>query len=388
MRILITGTTYPPCFNGQSIFTGHLAEGMAKKGHHVRALFPSHLIKPFLTNVSGVECQGIRAFDVGFHVDVYYSLFPQTAIHSAFSDFKPDIVHIHDHFPLSAMIANEARKKGLKVVGTNHFLPENWAPYFPWSILPPRFSEKVLWAWVRSIYDRLDMVTSPSKTAAGIIKSIGLKAPVTPISCGVDLNTFNTHYREQRQQIRQMYGLPLDKPVMAFVGRLDGEKKLDVILKAIQLSGCDQLHILVVGKGAAQEEIKKLVADLGLTGRAHFPGFIASEDLPKALNAVDIFTMPSEAELLSIATLEAMGCGLPVLAANSRALPELVDQEVNGYLFTPSDPQDAASYIRKFIQSPARWPEMGEASLKKVQPHSIENTYNQYEKIYLDLLAK
>jgi glycosyltransferase involved in cell wall biosynthesis len=320
------------------------------------------------------------------HVGVYYPIFPHAAIDQMFKTFKPDIVHIHDHYPMSVIIMNRARQRGIKVMGTNHFLPENLAPYFPLYRIARRFSVWALWTWMKVTFNQLNLITTPSQTAANILCSVGLRPPVVPISCGVDLGIFNTRLAGERPAIREQYGLPLDKPVLAFVGRVDGEKRLDVILKAIKLSGCDDLHMLLVGKGAAMDEVKKMVHDLGLTGRIHFPGFIASEELPRVLNAVDMFTMPSEAELLSIATLEAMGCGLPILAANSRALPELVDQGVNGYLFKPGNAEDAAHYIKELVMHPERRPEMGQASLKKVQHHSIQNTYDSYEKVYIDLI--
>ena len=368
---------------------GHLAEGLAKKGHQVRALFPSNLQKAFLDMHNGVERQGVRAMNMGgMHVGVYYPIFPHAGIDEMFNQFKPEVVHIHDHYPMSVIIMNRARQRGIKVLGTNHFLPENLAPYFPLYRIARGFSVWAMWTWMKVTYNQLHVVTAPSQTAADILRGVGLRPPVIPISCGVDLDIFNTRFAGDRDDIRRQYDLPLDKPVIAYVGRVDGEKKLDVILKAIHLCGCEELHMLLVGRGAALDEIKKMVHDLGLDGRVHFPGFIPSEELPRVLNAVDMFTMPSEAELLSIATLEAMGCGKPILAARSRALPELVDHGVNGYLFEPGNAEDAAKYIKELVAHPEKRPAMGQASLEKVQHHSIQNTFDRYEKVYQDLITE
>jgi glycosyltransferase involved in cell wall biosynthesis len=96
--------------------------------------------------------------------------------------------------------------------------------------------------------------------------------------------------------------------------------------------------------------------------------------------------MPSEAELLSIATLQAMGCARPVLAANAVALPELVTDAVNGYLFKPGDAADASHRMEWFLDNPGRWSGMGTASLEKVQPHSLENIVHEYETLYEKVL--
>ena len=388
MRILITGSTYPPCFNGQSIFTGHLAEGLAERGHQVRALFPSHIKKPFIDKVNGVETQGVRSWGAGFHVDVYYPPISDFIPRPVFEDFKPEIVHIQDHLPMSVNVMKYAHKKGIKVVGTNHFLPENWAPYFPFARLASNLFDRILWKWMLSTFNQLDMVTAPSKTAVNILKNVGLQAPAQSISCGVDLNIFNPSFAAERDVIRQQYAIPLDKPILAFVGRVDGEKRLDVLLKAVKLSEREQVHLVIVGRGAAHDEIKRMAAELGLKDRVHFTGFVPAEELPRILNCIDVFTMPSEAELLSIATLEAMGCGKPVLAANSRALPELVEPGVNGYLFEPGNSQDAARCIQQLVDHVDQWPQMGAASLQKVQAHSIENMFKSYEDIYLNLINK
>jgi glycosyltransferase involved in cell wall biosynthesis len=105
------------------------------------------------------------------------------------------------------------------------------------------------------------------------------------------------------------------------------------------------------------------------------------------LNSVDVFAMAGEAESLSIASLEAMACGLPVLLADAFALPELVTRGVNGYLFKSGDPQDAAHYMGLLADQRSQWKEMGRASLQKVQAHSLEGTLQSYESIYRQSLA-
>jgi 1,2-diacylglycerol 3-alpha-glucosyltransferase len=92
--------------------------------------------------------------------------------------------------------------------------------------------------------------------------------------------------------------------------------------------------------------------------------------------------MPSEAELLSIATLEAMACGLPILAARAQALPELVEEGVNGSLFQPGNPQDAALVMSRLADHPEHFSKMGQASLQKTQAHNLDRVLLRYEQIY------
>jgi len=132
--------------------------------------------------------------------------------------------------------------------------------------------------------------------------------------------------------------------------------------------------------------LQALAKSLGLGDRVRFTGFVPNEDLTALLNGIDVFTMPSEAELLSIASLEAMACARPLLLANAVALPELVTQGVNGYLFKPGDAQDAERCMGLLADHPEQWEAMGRASLEKAQVHSLENTIQRYETLYKEAL--
>ena len=171
------------------------------------------------------------------------------------------------------------------------------------------------------------------------------------------------------------------------MGRVDGEKRLDVLIRALALLQREDIQLAIAGRGTALYELKELAAGLGLGQKVVFTGFIPAEDLPSLLNSADIFAMPSQAELLSIATLEAMACARPVLAADAWALPELVSEGINGYLFKPGDEADAARKMALLADGPEKWAAMAAASLEKVQAHSLENTITSYEEFYMRVLA-
>ena len=92
--------------------------------------------------------------------------------------------------------------------------------------------------------------------------------------------------------------------------------------------------------------------------------------------------MPSPEELQSIATLEAMACGKPILAANGRALPELVESGVNGDLFQPMQSEDASRKMNQLMENREQWDAMGRASFERSQAHSLQNTITHYEEQY------
>ena len=388
MRILIAGTTYYPATNGQSIFTIHLAEGLAKNGHEIVMVYPSDEGRAYGKIRKDVRLETVDSIDLSYyHPDSYWPLPPTKRIRQILDVFTPDIVHIQDHYPVCHSAVIEAKKRNIKTVGTNHFMPENLAPYVPvLSKIKPLYNY-FMWKWMLGVYNRLDVVTTQSRIAAEIVRANGLRVPVFTASCGIDLSRFFPDPAVDRLACRTQYGLALDRTIFLFVGRVDKEKRIEVLIHAFHHLQRDDIQLVVAGDGAALREWQALAEKLDLGERVCFTGFI-HEDLHILLNSVDVFTMPSEAELLSLASLEAMACGRPLLLADAVALPELVTQGVNGYLFKPGDIVDAAHYIELLADQPERWQEMGAASLERVQYHSLENTIKRYEALYTETLKQ
>ncbi len=383
MRILIAGQTYYPAFNGQAIFTVNLAEGMAQRGHEVMVVVPSNQRAAYRSERNGVCIQAVKSVQLNIlHPDLFISASPGRAVARLLRNFRPDVVHIHDHYPISVAALRAARRYQVKAVGTNHFMPENLAPYMPIPDMLKPGMNWVLWRWMLGLYNQLDVATAPSRTAAAIMRRQGLRRPVYPISCGVDPHRFRPYPSQDRREWRLRYGFDPERILFLFVGRVDGEKRLEVLLHALYLLNREDIQLGIIGKGAVLGKLKSLSEELNLTGKVHFTGFVPGEDLPALLNSADIFAMPSEAELLSIATLEAMACGLPILAAHAQALPELVNEGMNGYLFQAGEAADAARYMALLADHPERYRSMGQASLEKVQSHSLDKTLQSYEKIY------
>jgi glycosyltransferase involved in cell wall biosynthesis len=267
-------------------------------------------------------------------------------------------------------------------------MPDNLAAFVPLVSKIKPFYNWVLWHWMREVYDRLDAVAGPSQTAVKMLKRVGLKPYVVPISCGVNTNLFRPISRVDRVAWRSAYGIDPDKTIFFFVGRVDREKCLDVIIRAVQLLGRGDIQFVIAGTGAAKDSLIELVKKLGLQEKVRFTGFIPNSDLPSVLNSIDIFTMPGVAELPSIASLQAMACARPMLAANAVALPELVTENSNGLLFRLGDVNDAVRCMSLLADNPERWIRMGAASLERVKAHSLENIVQSYEDLYKAVLSK
>jgi glycosyltransferase involved in cell wall biosynthesis len=382
MRIIIVTQTYS-YGNGQASFTIDLAENLVRQGHQVMVITPSERMKSYSIYQNEVRVEKVAALYMSIlHPTIYITPFPAYRVKQLLREFQPDVVHIQDHYFVCNAAVNEARRLRVPLIGTNHFLPENLLPFFrKFPIIQSLFAIP-LWKMMLSVFNKLDVAITPSKTATRILQDQQIRIPIRTISNGVDTNRFRPNPEIDRLEVRRKYSLDPQRTLFLYVGRLDGEKRLDTLLEAVSLLPGDNFQLAIVGRGLYRQSLEKQAQELGLEERVVFVGFVKLEDLAALYNSADIFVMPSPEELQSIATLEAMACGKPILAANGRALPELVEPGVNGYLFQPNQPKDAARKLNQLMENPAKWPAMGQASFERSQEHSLQNTILHYEEQY------
>jgi len=382
MRILIVTQTYS-YGNGQASFTIHLAESMAQQGHQVMVITPSERMNSYSICQNEVRVEKVAAVYMSIlHPTMYVTPFPADRVKQLLHEFQPDVVHIQDHYFLCDAAVNEARRLNIPLIGTNHFLPENLLPFFRKFPNVQHLFTIPLWKMMLSVFNKLDVAITPSRTATRILQDQEIQIPVRTISNGVDTNRFYPDPTTDRIGIRQKYRLAPDQTLFLYVGRLDGEKGLDTLLEAVSLLPRDNFQLAIAGRGLYRQALEKQAQELDLERRVVFIGFVEPEHLPALYNSADIFVMPSPEELQSIATLEAMACGKPILAADGRALPELVEPGVNGYLFQPVQPKDAARKMKQLIGEQKNWAVMGQASFEHSQKHSLQNTITYYEEQY------
>ena len=178
MRILISGTTYYPRLDGQAIFTVNLAEGLAKRGHQVTAMFPSFEGRAISRERNGVQMEGVHSIKLtSIHPDLAVPNPSTKEIRKIFDASQPEIVHIQDHYPLSRWTMREAERRGIQIIGTNHFMPENLAQYVPvLSKIKPLY-KWILWKWMLLAYNQMGLVVAQSRASAELMKARGLAAP-------------------------------------------------------------------------------------------------------------------------------------------------------------------------------------------------------------------
>lgn len=310
---------------------------------------------------------------------------------------QPDVVHTQAHFVIGRYAFSESSKRGIPVVATNHFMPDNVRPYVraPKTLLDG--GTAVAWWDLRRKFQSADFITVPTQLAADLLTQNGFSSPIRAVSCGIDLERF-AHLRgveapaagavPNRAGSGSSDSGEAAPPRVLFVGRLSAEKHAADIVEAVaKTDPALGLEADIVGGGDQEEPLKELAAELGIADRVHVMGKISDKQLMDAYQRCTFFCMPSTAELQSIATLEALASRKPVVLADAVALPHLVRDGVNGFLFPPRDVEELASRFTHICELPDDDRDaMAKASLDVVAKHDIEYTLDTFESIYAGVI--
>lgn len=387
MKILIASDLHYPTINGVASFSRNLARGLADHGHEVLVIAPSQSGK------KSKEVDGnhviVRTISVPFPFYQNYkvSLNPSREVKKIIEDFDPDVIHIQMLMGIGQAAMKYGNKFGIPIVSTNHAMPENLMDNLRLLAPVSRPINYILKAYGARFHSKADFITMPTQSAIGMF-SIAEKitTPMAAVSNGIDLSRFTVG--RASDDVYERFNIPKDQPVVSYIGRLDAEKHLPVLIRAFVrvLSVMPNTHLVIVGDGTDRINIQNMARDLGISHNLSLTGRVSDEDLVELHKVGTVYCMPSPAELQSIATLEAMASGQPIVAVDAGALRELCQNERNGYLIEQDNDEMMAKGLLAILQDPALRKKMGEESLAIAQTHDLQTTLKRFEQIYTDLI--
>ncbi|PJB05979.1 hypothetical protein CO123_03030 [bacterium (Candidatus Howlettbacteria) CG_4_9_14_3_um_filter_37_10] len=298
-----------------------------------------------------------------------------------------DVIHSNHYFITGEVALRLAKKHGKPFVITNHQFPAYY------TICCATVVNFFLKKHLARLDNGADRVIAPSQTIASLLEGIGVKKDkIKVISNGINIKLF---VPGDREAAKKELGLP-QKPIVLFVGRFAEEKRIDLLAKAAPniLERMDAQFVLAGFRSAVSkldkfDELFKLINRIGVkknfTYLGHFSPF--SDKLVKAYQAADVFVLPSDFETQGIVLMEAMACGAAAVASSAGALPELVQNGKNGYLFKKGDYKDLSGKIISVLGDPEKQEQMGNKSRELIMAHGLEKTVAEYEKIYKSLIV-
>lgn len=388
MRILIAADLYWPTRNGVASFSRNLATGLAERGHEVLVIAPSQTGKKHHEIDGNYEIERTASLIFPFYQNFRISTTPQREVKRIIKRFDPDVIHIQMILGIGRATLQCGNKFGIPIVSTNHAIPENILDNMRMLAPFARPISSILESYAARFHNSADYVTTPTQAAIDMFsdKVKELQVPIEAVSNGINLSRFSPG--EVGAEFYHRFSIPMNKPILLYVGRLDSEKHLPVLVRAAaEVMQKYPAHLVVVGQGNERDRLLGLAKELGIAAQVTLTGKVTDEDLPFFYKLSTVFCMPSPAELQSIVTLEAMASGLPVVAVNAGALYELCQDGKNGYLFKLDDELMMAAAIAKLLRESELRASMAAQSLAIAKTHDISHTLDRFEVIYKKLLT-
>lgn len=268
--------------------------------------------------------------------------------------FMPDVIWSQSPFGVGIEAFLCSKMFNIPMIGTNHTIAEEFIHYF--GIKAVSFKNLIL-RYYNWYYRQCQIITSPSNNllsrmsnSADVCSHIKIPNPINP--------NFKIVKDEQKTYLKRKY--ELSDFCLIYSGRLAAEKNIiDIILAVSTLQNViPDLNLILLGRGQAENILKKQVKNLNLNKTVKFFG-IADEIQQIEINqACDIFVIMSTSETQSLSLMKAMSCGIPVIGANSQALPEYINSK-NGILVNPHDHKMLAEKIHYLYMNPEIRVQMG-----------------------------
>jgi sugar transferase (PEP-CTERM/EpsH1 system associated) len=224
-----------------------------------------------------------------------------------------------------------------------------------------------------------------------LVRDVGVpERQVTQIYNGVDMQRFRPRNGDAASLLPAAFAAP-GAIVAGTVGRMSGEKDQMTLVRAFARAAADHpranLRLVLVGDGPARAELENAVAELGIGPQVWLAGNRA--DVPDLLRALDIFVLPSLGEGISNTILEAMACGLPVLATRVGGNPELVVEGETGVLVAPAEPDEMARALQAYIRDPELMRRHGHAGRARIEREfSMDAMVTRYMGVYDAALSR
>jgi glycosyltransferase involved in cell wall biosynthesis len=294
----------------------------------------------------GIRVRCYDSMNIGFRLGIPYAI-PQVNSFKTFLETVKanDLIHVHGHPYLSSFLAAKIAKRYSKpLILTQH---NTFIEYNNIFDTVEKLNDLAVGKQVLKEADKIIVVSNATKN---YVLSLGADPEkIEVLHNGVDLDRFKP-LPEVKGEMRKKLGVAEDACVVLTVRRLVYKNGIDTLLDSAEIAvkKNPNLVFVAVGKGPDFEEVQKRIVQLGMQRNFKLTGFVSDEDLPVYYNVADLFALPSKSgEGLPLVALEAMACGLPLIATNVGGTSEVLNENY-GKLVPPNSPDALAEAILYF----------------------------------------
>ncbi len=382
MKIAVFTDAYFPHISGVATVVDQQTQKLAEKGNKIKIFCPKFKKKDKANQQLPKNIDVIR---LPANISVLgYSTLPLsiptvTKSLKQIRNFNPDVIHIHTEGGVGweGLICAKIRK--IPVVTTLHTFLAHQEYLKNLKMDKLETFQKIGWKYVLMIHNQAKIVICPSRAMQKEAVNNGLEVKTKIIANGINLEKYNVGNADLRS-------LPGDNFNFIYVGRIAVEKSLDVLVKAFKIINRKhpKTKLTIIGGGPALTELRKLVNDQNLAGNIIFTGQIPHNQLINSdlIANADVFITPSKTENQPLSVMEAMAFGLPIIGVDALGIPELVDNNENGFLAAPDNHRQIAKFAVRLIENPKLAKKMGQKSRQKIKQFSLSKTVEKLQKAY------
>ena len=380
MKIAVFTDTYLPTVDGVVTSLLSTKRELERLGHEVVVFAPQ-------VPGNGVGRDGdvvwVRAREFRAYPGYRLAMLPGREV-DQIEAIDADIVHSHGigFMGVKGMWAAWQCKRPL--VLTFHTMIMDAMTFYTPFHLKMSLLERGLRLYLRVFLHKCRAVVVPTKAILREIQAFAPRMRLTDvIPTGVDTARFRPGI--DGSWVREKWGLDGHELVL-HVGRVAREKDLPVLVDALGKLRASRpsAKLMLVGRGPFEDGLRAFVRRRGLQDQVIFAGFVPDAELPAYYAACDAFAIASKFETQGLVVLEAMASGKPVAGVNFRAIPEFVQDGVNGFLFRPGDPADAAGAIDRCLAS---GDVLGRNARATAEQYTVERTTRRLLRVYDAVLA-
>jgi glycosyltransferase involved in cell wall biosynthesis len=357
MKIAILVRWFPPDLGGTERATFNLATQLAKRGHEIYVITSKGEGLQKFEHVNGFKIYRISYPEIRFIGSIILWL----KIVLKIQQIAPEIVHAQDFcMGISAFLAKKVFKIPFIIWGRGEDV------YHP--LLQQRISNKLI------LQNSRQVISLTKNMQNEIIKRYGIQSIVIP-------NGFDI------QDLTILKGTPEKKSGhqnVLFVGRLHpvkGIKHLIIAMKDV-IAINPAARLILIGEGNEKENLVTLSMQMGIQKNVQFIGEVPHDEVFNYMQQSDLFVLPSLSEGFPGVFLEAMACGLPIIATRVGGIPEILTDNINGYLVEAEDPENLANKIILLLKDDRLRKKMSDNNRNEVKKYSWDNICIKLEKIY------
>jgi len=293
------------------------------------------------------------------------------------TEFNPNVVHVSSPDIVGHRAVTWARRRKIAAVASVHTRFDTYLAYYHLQALEPLARDIM-----RRFYHRCEVVMAPAESTAVILRAQRMNRDIAIWTRGVDREQFNPERRDMGW--RRSAGITDDEMAVLFLGRIVMEKGLDVFADAIHAFAerGTRHRVLVIGEGPARPWFEEQLPG------AIFTGELTGDVLATAVASADLLLNPSITEAFGNVTLEAMACGLPVIAAVASGTTNIVRHNITGTLVDGSEPAEFADALEAYALDPDLRRKHGEAALAIAKTMDWDSINANVIRVYLHAIHK